>query len=381
MEADTVSEDEQVSAHIKYLLDQFADVFEEPQGLPPNRTHDHSINLEPNTLPISVRPYRYPYFKKDKIEKIIKELLSTGVIQPSQSSFSSPILLVRKADEFWRMCVDYRAFNKATIKDKYPIPVVEELLDELSGAKVFSKLDLHSGYHQIRVREEDIPKTAFRRHEDHYEFLIMPFGLTNASSTFQSLMNEIFKPYLRRLILVFFDDILVYNKNLEDHGQHLKLTLEVLRAHSLLAKPSKCRFACAEVSYLGHLISARWLRADPEKIRPMEKWPFPTTLKALRGFLDLTRYYKRFIKGYGGITGPLTSLLKKNQFSWTPEAREAFIKLKEAVTNPPVLALSDFTLPFIIECDALGKAIGVVLMQKNRPIAYFSQALKGRVLA
>ncbi|KAL2250254.1 UNVERIFIED_CONTAM: Transposon Ty3-I Gag-Pol polyprotein [Sesamum indicum] len=266
------------------LLQQYKDVFQEPRSLPPERSIEHCIELLPEAIPKKQHPYMYAYGQKTEIEKLVREMLENGIIRPSQSSFAP------------------------------------------------------------QMRKDDVPKTSFITHSGHYEFLVMPFGLCNAPSTFQALMNTVFEPYLRKFVLVFFDDILIYSKDWGMHLVHLRKVMELMRKHQLYA--------------------------NQRKIESMVKWPVPSNVKALRGFLGLTGCYRTFIKDYGSISRPLTALLKKDAFGWNPEADEAFKQLKRVMTTAPVLSMPNFSKPFIVETDASGKGIGVVLMQEGKPIAY-----------
>ncbi|XP_026410454.1 uncharacterized protein LOC113305651 [Papaver somniferum] len=366
---------------VSTLLGTFADVFAEPTGLPPSRSLDHKIPLKHGSNPTSQRPYKCPFIYKSVVESLVSEILSSGVIQPIHSTFSAPILLVKKKDGTWHFFVDYRKLNDITAKDKFPIPLIKELLDELNGSVVFSRIDLRSGYYQIRVYAPDVHKTAFRTHQGHYEFIVMPFGLTNAPATFQALMNEVFQPYPRKFVLVFFDDILVYSPSISAYIEHLQLTLSLLRKHFLFAKMSKCAFAQPQLEYLGHIITTNGVAADPDKVAVMVNWPQPHTLNQLRGFLGLTGYYRKFIKDYGNICKPLTNMLKRDSFSWNDAATLAFSTIKQAMTSAPVLALPEFCQPFTLETDACSRGIGVLLMQNSKPIAFLSKPLGPKVLA
>ncbi|XP_058769067.1 uncharacterized protein LOC131642924 [Vicia villosa] len=366
---------------VRSIIEHHKEIFQAPQGLPPPRPHDHHIPLFPNTPPVNVKPYRYPHYQKEAMTTIIKDMLKDGIIIPSHSPFSSPVLLVKKKDGTWRFCVDYRALNAVTIKDRFPIPTIDELLDELGNAKIFTKIDLRSGYHQIRVSMEDTYKTAFRTFDGHYEFLVMPFGLTNAPSTFQSAMNDLLRPYLRQFVLVFFDDILIYSPTFADHLTHLHIVFNLLKSHVFVAKLSKCVFAVDRVHYLGHIISAGNVAPDPEKIQAILDWPEPRSLTALRGFLGLTGFYRRFVRNYATLAAPLTDILRSTRFVWGTEAAEAFTQLKTKMTDMPVLVLPDFTKQFVVETDASGVAIGAVLSQDNHPIAFFSKKMCPRMQA
>jgi hypothetical protein len=247
-------------------------------------------------------------------------MLKAGTVVPSLSPFASPGLLVKKKDGTWRFCVDYRKLNANTIKNKFPMPVINEFLDEMAGAKYFTKLDLNLGFHQIKMSVANEHKTTFKTHHGHFQFKVMPFGLTNAPATFQCLMNSIFFAFMRKFVLIFMDDILIYSKSLSDHIHHLNPVFKVLRDHKLFVKFKKCAFAQTQIDYLGHIISDKGVATDPAKTIVMLQWPVPQNFIELRGFLGLSGYYRKFVRNYGVIAQPLTNVLHHKQFIWSSDA-------------------------------------------------------------
>nr|CAD1840974.1 unnamed protein product [Ananas comosus var. bracteatus] len=328
---------------------EFEDVMpqELPKRLPPRREVDHAIELEPEAKPPAKAPYRMAPPELEELQRQLKDLLDAGFIKPSKAPYGAPVLFQRKSDGSLRLCIDYRALNKVTVKNKYPIPLVADLFDQLGGAKFFTKLDLRSGYYQVRIAEGDEEKTACVTRYGAYEFLVMPFGLTNAPATFCTLMNKLFHPYLDRFVVVYLDDIVVYSNTLEEHVEHLRTIFQVLRENQLFVKREKCSFAKEEVHFLGHWIGRGQLHMDQQKVRAICEWEAPSTVSELRSFLGLVNYYRRFIAGYSARAAPLTDLLKKTQsWDWTPRCAEAFEDLKRAVTEDPVLRLPDCSRPF-----------------------------------
>ncbi|KAJ9510078.1 hypothetical protein QJQ45_011724 [Haematococcus lacustris] len=316
----------------------------------------------------------------DELRRQITDLLAKGLIEPSSSPFAAPVLFVQKKSGELRMCIDYRQLNKITIRDQYPLPRIDDLFDQLAGKTVFSSLDLQAGYHQIRIPAEDVPKTAFRTPEGHYQFKVLCFGLTNAPATFQRVMNEAFAEVINDCALVYLDDILVMSENTEEHLVHLRRVFDLLRKNKFYAKLSKCEFMKRTLMFLGHIISAQGISVDPCKVTAISNWPVPTSLKTLQSFLGAANYVRKFVHNFSTIAAPLTNLTgpKKDSFPWKawPQAElDAFNALKQAISNVPMLKLPDHSKPFQVHCDASLEGIGAVLMQDGYPLAYYSRKL------
>ena len=274
------------------------------------------------------------------------------------------------------MCIDYRQLNRVTIRNQHPLPHIDELFDQLQGSRVYSKIDLRSCYHQLKVRENDVSNTTFRTRYGHYEFLVMPFGLTNALDTFMDLMNRVFSPYLDKFVIVFIDDILVYSGSQEEHAEHLREVLQILRERQLYAKFSKFQFWLDKVAFLGHVISAEDISVDRQKIEAIVNWKPPMNVSEVRSFLGLAGYYRKFVEGFSKIATPLTNLLKKDQkFEWSDTCQHSFEELRQRLTTAPVLALPSGKDGYVVYNDASKQGLGCVLMQNGRVITFASRQL------
>jgi hypothetical protein len=346
---------------------EFSKIFEEkPQdeALPEHNPWDHEMKLEEGKEPPFSPIYSMSADDLGTLKEYIEKNLRKGYIRESTSPAGSPVLFVPKKDGTRRLCVDYRKLNAITIKDRYPLPLATELRDRLSGARIFTKLDLRDGYHLIRIKEGEEWKTAFRTRYGHYEYQVMPFGLTNAPATFMRLMNNVLSPYLDVICICYLDDVLIYSKNKQEHIQDVKKVLTVLRNAKLLLKPSKCEFHVNETEFLGYIVTPEGLKMSPEKIKAVLEWKAPTNVKEVQSFLGFANFYRRFIKNYSAIASPLTELTKKDQtYNWTELAQTAFDFLKKAFTTAPILRTFDPEKEIIVETDASDFAIGAVLSQ------------------
>jgi hypothetical protein len=364
------------SPDIVNLIAEFPDVFKDiPPGLPPDRPGiAHTIPMEPGAKPVYKPLYRLSPIEHREVEAYIREALSNDWIEPSASPWGAPILFVAKKGGGLRMCIDYRALNKQTIKNRYPLPRIDDLFDCLSGAKYFTSLDLASGYHQIRIPEEDRPKTAFRTPIGHYQYKVLSFGLTNAPATFQAAMNAMFQPLLRKGVLVYLDDILIYSKTWEEHLSLLRQVLTKLQDNKYYCRLWKCHFGESEVEYLGHLVSEDGVRMNPDTVRPLFDWPIPKSPTDVRSFLGLAGYFRKFIQGYSVMVSPLTDLTQaKKSWTWDENTMFAFEYLKYQLTRVPVLKLPDMSKPFEVITDASMFGAGAVLLQEGHPVAFESK--------
>ncbi|GJX45814.1 putative reverse transcriptase domain-containing protein, partial [Tanacetum coccineum] len=324
-------------AHVPIIRD-FPEVFpDDLPGLPPPQQVEFRIELVLGAALVARAPYRLAPSEMKELSEQLKELLEKGFIRPSSSPWGAPVLFVKKKDGSFRMCIDYRELNKLMVKNRYPLLRIDDLFDQLQGSNVYSKIDLRSGYHQLRIREEDIPITAFQTRYDHFEFQVMLFGLTNAPAVFMDLMNRVCKLYLDKFVIVFIDDILIYSKSKEDHEEHLKIILGLLKKEKLYAKFSKCNFWLDSVQFLGHVIDSKGIHVDPSKIEAIKNWTAPTT-----------------------PTG------KNKKYEWGEDEEEAFHMLKQKLCSAPILALPEGSEDFVVYCDASIKGFRVVLMQREK---------------
>jgi hypothetical protein len=365
--------------HLTDLLSELHDIFPPPPGFDATDRPwevDHAIPSASGDVPRYQYTKRLTHEERTTLENMITDLLGKGLIEPSTSPYGAPVLFVRKKDGTLRLCIDYRALNRVTMKNRYPLPRIDELIDKVSQARYFTSLDLATGYHQIRIRPEDVPKTAFSTPFGHFQWKVLIEGLTNAPATFQALMDRIFGREYKGFTCVYLDDLLVFSKTKEEHYQHLRQVLSRLREAKLHVKLPKCEFLKEEIHFLGHIVGHGTVKPDDKKVKAVEQWPRPQDPSQVRSFLGLANYFRKFIKGYSNIAWPLTDLTKvKTNFVWTDQCEKAFVEIKKALVSAPVLTLFDRTKPIEVVCDASKKAIGAVLLQEGHPVAYESRKL------
>jgi hypothetical protein len=373
--------DTKLKSDLYEVVTQYDEMFKEPKGLPPKRGVQHEIQLQQDSPLPNIGMYRMSVMENAEIKKQIQELLDKGVIVPSSSPCGSPIVLVPKKDGTWRMCVDFRALNKITVKNRYPLPRIDDLLDQLKDAKYFTKLDLRSGYHQIRIAEGDTWKTTFKTKQGLFEWMVMPFGLCNAPATFMRVMNDVLRPFLDDCVIVYLDDILIFSKSREEHIKHVKQVLDVLRKEQLFLKLSKCEFGKTSLIYLGHIVGGGELKIDPSKVKVILEWPKPSNVTEVRSFLGAAQYWRKFIANFSSIAAPLHAVTSVKQvFQWGGKQQKAFDTLKEKISSAPVLALPNLRQPFEIQTDASNYAMGAVLLQYGKPICFHSETFNGAVI-
>ncbi len=363
------------------LQHEYADLFGEMSDLPPHRVGvDHTIPIIDGAQPVNRPPHRLSAEHNDELNRQIDELMKLGCIRPSQSPYASPIIFVRKKDGTTRMCIDYRALNNITIKNRYPLPHTDDLMSRLVHAKYLTKLDSRSGYHQIRMADSDIHKTAFTCRYGSFEYLVMPFGLCNAPATFMSMMHQVLHDYIDKCVIVFLDDILIYSETQEQHLQHVRDIFNTLRQAQLYVKLSKYEFGLTETEFLGHIVGNGGIRMSPSKVDTIHKWPIPQSVTDVRSFLGMCNYYRKFVRNYSIIAKPLFELLRNNTtFKWSTDTQNAFDTLKRCMSAEPVLVLPDHNKEWYVFTDASGYGIDGVLCQQYdtsyKPIMFESHKL------
>jgi hypothetical protein len=369
---------------VSELLSEFSEVFQNPlpAGLPPERSEGHSIPTEPGHPPPFRSMYRLFPLEYRELEKQVAKFLKDGILEVSQSPYGASVLFVPKPNGCGlRLCVDYRALNSITVKNRCTIPRIDDLLDAVAGSEYFTSLDLTSGYHQILISEADRPKTAFWTPFGHFQFKVLIEGLTNAPATFQTVMNSIFHPYIRKFVVVYIDDILIFSRTEAEHQAHVRLVLEVLKREKFFVCKAKSSFAQKEIKYLGHIVDKQGIRLDPKKVEAVQTWPVAKNVHDVRCFLGLVNYFRKFIEHYSKIAVPLTNLTRKSSgWNWTGRCQDAFELLKQKLVEAPLLCTPDEALPYEVVTDASDIGLGAMLLQEGHPVAFESRKLNSAEL-